>query len=89
MLLLILFCQFYSFHNLIVSDKNRRILLNFNIRTAFKSSYTLKNIIIIITKILLMSPKIGYAIECEFTYFCSPIYVGETKRPISIRLTQT
>jgi predicted GIY-YIG superfamily endonuclease len=68
------------------SDKIKRILSNYNIRTVFKSSFTIKKSLIHTRpfNIIQNSKNWVYGIECN----CGEIYIGESKRPLNIRLNE-
>ena len=67
-----------------ISEKIRRIASSFGIKTAFKSSNTLKSML---TK---TKPKQGDDKECIYQVLCEcgESYIGETKRPLAVRLKE-
>lgn len=69
-----------------LSDKIRRILGSFNIRTVFKSSTTLRALLSNIKPIDVQqnSKEVVYALPCQ----CKELYVGETGRPLEIRIKE-
>ena len=69
-----------------LSEKIRRLASKHNIRTAFKSSTTLRNVL---TKVKPANVRTDtkeciYKIPCE----CGNVYIGETGRPLSVRINE-
>lgn len=68
-----------------VSEKIRRISKTYNIRTSFKSSRTLREVL---TKTKPQHPtntkNCIYEVPCE----CGEVYIGETKRPLHVRIEE-
>ena len=68
------------------SEKIRRVLADFNVRTVFKSSTTLRSLLCQ-TKpndSLQRSKEVVYSLPCQ----CSDIYIGETGRPLAVRIKE-
>lgn len=69
-----------------ISEQIKRVLEKVNIRTTFKSGTTMKSILMDVkpNNDLQREKAWVYAIECE----CEGVYVGETKRPVSVRIKE-